>query len=78
MYYKNLRTIPKIWQRLKKITWIAGDLRWNKVERSGGDIGKEYFLGLKRRSDSSSDSPETWATNLTRPVFPNLFGFKDP
>ena len=39
-------------------TWMAGDLRWNKVERSGGDIGNENFFGLNRFSDSRSDSPE--------------------
>jgi hypothetical protein len=37
---------------------MAGDLRWNNVERSGGDIGNENFFGLNLFSDSRSDSPE--------------------
>ena len=37
---------------------MAGDLRWKRVERSGGVIGSENFFGLKRFSDSRSDSPE--------------------
>jgi hypothetical protein len=43
---------------------MAGDLRWNRVDRSGGVIGSENFFGLKRFSDSRSDSPEQKKTNF--------------
>ena len=48
------------------MTCIAGDLRWNKVDKSGGVIGSENFFGVIRCSYSNSESPETksWLISL--------------